>query len=198
MNAEALKAWFEENKTAVLGVAGAGVVGLALLQRKKSSSSTSTGTATTSTTGSGTAATSAGVQSVYPDTTETNLYNSLLEQLQGQVSNSDPGIGSAPAPIASTLFAPTGSGNYIRDQEGGVIEVESDGSLFALDGPMQQKLGLDASTIHAITDSAIPAYYGLMQNLGAANTGKAPVPTKIVDGGTKNARLVPVDQLPAS
>jgi hypothetical protein len=35
MNPEQLRALFAQHKTAALGVAGAGVVGLALLQRKK-------------------------------------------------------------------------------------------------------------------------------------------------------------------
>jgi hypothetical protein len=137
-----LGAMFAAHKPVVLGVAAAGVVGLALLKKKgagSSSSSTSSPAGTIPATG---VVSSGSVQGTYPDTTATDVYNSLqptlaqiLNQQANQTSAGNSHPLSAPKPIASTLFAPQGTGNYVFLQNANTIgEVESDGSIYGIGG----------------------------------------------------------------
>jgi hypothetical protein len=157
-----LTAWVQDNKVAVLGVAGAGVVGLALLHRGKSG-------------GDGPAAAAVPAELSYSaggqvggatggfgsyDSTATDLYSALTpelggisDQLQkildGQKATptptpvpTPPKTTPAPAkptnPLAALLVNPTYNGNYVRAPKNagggdpGIFEVQRDGSLLHL------------------------------------------------------------------
>lgn len=137
---EPLSAMFAAHKPVVLGVAAAGVVGLALLKKKSSSSSSSSSTSQPAGTIPAAAVVSSGsVQSAYPDTTASDVYNSLqptlaqiLNQQANQTSAGTSAPLTAPKPIASTLFAPTGSGKYVKYGNGTTGEIESDGSVYGI------------------------------------------------------------------
>jgi hypothetical protein len=177
MNPEQLRALFAQHKTAALGVAGAGVVGLALLQRKKRT----TGGSPASPAGTIPAAAvvpSSSVQGAFPDTSAVEVYNSLSEQLQkvlsqqdAQTSNSNGGL-TAPAPIASTLFAPTYSGAYATTSTGQPVEIETDGSLFHLNTNFIEQVKQKGGTYSVLAQD--PGWYSLTGNLQAKQSGTAP------------------------
>lgn len=164
---------FATHKGAFLGAGAAGVAGLALLQRKKSASAT--GTSKTSTP-AGTIPAAAvvpasGVQGAYPDTSSTDMYNQLEGQLERlQSSQAVP----VPTPVASSLFAPTRSGQYVSYADGSVREVESDGSLYHLSLPewsgIIQGNGGAAPDLHPVSGTA-PAEYSYTTNLQSKITG---------------------------
>lgn len=93
---------------------------------------------------------------------------------------SDYGSGAAPSvPLASTLFAPTGSGSIVSYGIG-QAEVEKDGSLFLLNGDqwsqLSQQNGGVAPQTTRVSDkfSDIPAWYSTAGNLAAVNTPATP------------------------
>lgn len=146
MNGAGLQALFAEHKTAVLGAAAAAVAGLALLQRKKAAAAGGAGATTVGATVPGTLPAAAVIPAGGSigggyDSSSYDLYNALqpeisqiLQQQQAQQTGGTTGGGvtAAPAPIASTLFAPTYNGNYVHFTSGETAEVESDGSLYNL------------------------------------------------------------------
>lgn len=185
MNAGQLSAWFEQNKTVALGVAAAGVAGLALLQRRKSSGGAATGaTAGASVPGTSPAAgvvpTGGSLGGTY-DSSTSDLYNALQPQLEQILQTTGhSGINDAPAPIASSLLAPTYNGNYVWARENatgsgpGAFEVESDGSLLHLNtdqwGQAAQKAGSDRA--FTMLDSGWNGnWYDSSQNLSAISQG---------------------------
>jgi hypothetical protein len=121
VNLAQLQTYLQNNKPVVLGVGAAGVAGLALLQRKKKSS--------------------AAAYDVY--SALTGQLGALSEQVR-QTSGSS--VTSAPAPLASSLFAPNMTGQYVGYRgdgsagSNGIYEVETDGSLYHLDMPEWQKI----------------------------------------------------------
>jgi len=165
VNAAQLPALFAAHKTAVLGTAAAAVAGLALYQRHKAAGGstgvggTVAGALPAAAVAGSTPATGGGVY----DSTSFDLYNALqpeidailqLEQNQ-QTGGAGPAkpptkqptkppakqpapASHAPAPIASTLFAPTMSGKYVRYNSGLIAEVEKDGSQLNLTQPEWQ------------------------------------------------------------
>lgn len=136
MNTAQLSTLFEQHKTAVLGSAAAAVAGLALIQRRKATA----GAAGSTTVGARVPGTipaaaiepqSAGAY----DSTSYDLYNALSGQLEQLAqTGSSTGAAQAPEPVSSSLFAPTGTGEWVRFADGVTAEVESDGSLFGLTG----------------------------------------------------------------
>lgn len=128
-----LAALFAQHKTAFMAAGAAGVVGLALLQKKKGTAAKAPAAASSIPGTIPAAAVVPATGSTY-DSTSFDTYNALqpeleriLQQQAASTSNSG-GITSAPAPIASTLFSPTYSGNYLRYSDGWVGEAETDGS----------------------------------------------------------------------
>jgi len=93
-------AWLKANRAAALGVAGAGVAGLALVMRRRSSSS-----------GGGNASTPPAKTLAVGDTTATDLYNALqpdLEAIFGELRLRNDGAGVFPvAPVAPMPTVPT-------------------------------------------------------------------------------------------
>ena len=139
MNADQLQAYVAGHKPVVLGAAAAAVTGLALLQRRKKAGAaapSSPAARPTSSQPAGTIPAAAVVPSqsygsTY-DSSAYDVYNALSGQLEQLRQTSGTGTTAAPTPVASTLFAPSGSGRFVRYADGGVFEVESDGSLFGL------------------------------------------------------------------
>lgn len=167
-------ALFEQHKTAVLGAAAAAVVGLALLQKKKGGTAGAT-SAPAGTIPAAGVVSSGSVQSAYPNTTATDVYNSLqptLEAILNQQGNST-GTGSGatlsgPAPIASSLFAPTGSGQYAQYANGTVAEIESDGSQLGLSyGQWEPLRQAGAAPTITLAGSSSGQFYTSAGNLAA-------------------------------
>jgi hypothetical protein len=133
-----LAAMFAAHKTAIFGAAAAGVVGLALLQKKKS---TSAAGSTSSIPGTlpAAAVVAPGAGGAF-DSTSFDLYNALQPEIESLIQTRGPSVTAAPAPIASTLLAPTGNGNLVRYGTS-IDEVESDGSLYHLELPEWGALG---------------------------------------------------------
>jgi hypothetical protein len=140
VNTAQLQAFVAAHKVGVLGTAAAGAVLLGLRTRRKA---TAGGAATSQPAGTLPAAAVVpanglqGVGSTY-DSSAYDVYSALQSELtpflQGQAAQTDAsstGIAAAVLPVASTLFAPTYSGNYVKDAKTGLIgEVETDGSVF--------------------------------------------------------------------
>lgn len=184
MNLGQLQAYVEQHKPAVLGVAAAGVTGLALLQRRKRSG----GAGATGTTKqpAGTIPAAAVVPSQQTgstyDSSAFDVYNAmsgqlakLSEQVQQTSDGSGSGITSAPAPVASTLLAPTYSGNYFG-MGSGIGEIESDGSLFVFTQPQwQNALKQNPSAGSQLTDFGsknVPGlkFFSTVDNVKAKST----------------------------
>jgi hypothetical protein len=190
---EQVQALFAQHKNVVLGVAGAGVLGLALLKRKKSTAAAATGTkAPAGTIPAAGVVPSTGVQGAFPDTSATDIYNSLSDQMQklfeqqnAQTSNSNGGL-VAPAPIASTLFAPTYSGSYATTSTGQPVEIETDGSLFHLNTNFIDQVKAKGGTYSVLAQD--PGWYSLTGNLQAKQSGTSPQVMRYDSAGN----LVPV------
>lgn len=132
MDTAQLSALFAAHKTAILGTAAAGVAGLALYQKRKgagAAGSTAVGAAVPGTLPA--AAVEPQSLGAY-DSTSFDLYNALQPELEQILQTGTSGGGvAAPPPVASTLFAPSGSGKYVG-YGNGLYEVEPDGSLYHL------------------------------------------------------------------
>jgi hypothetical protein len=148
VNLGQLSGYVQNNKPVVLGVAAAGVAGLALLQRRKA------GAGPAATVSSGRPAGTIPAAAVVPsqqtastyDSSAYDVYNALTGQLGAlaeQVRQTTGGgsTTAAPTPVASSLFSPNMTGRYVAYQgngtagSNGIYEVESDGSLYHLDMP---------------------------------------------------------------
>lgn len=145
MNTAQLSAYFNAHRTAILGTGAAAVAGAALYQRKKTAGAAAGGTtagASVPGTIPAAAVVPASGSGTY-DTGDYGAYQSLQDEINKladaqQTSAAGSGITSAPAPISTTLFAPSGTASsYIRYGNGTVAEVESDGSVFGI-APGQQ------------------------------------------------------------
>lgn len=133
MTGAELQAWFAANQKPVLGVAAAAAVGVGVLRaRKRAATGGGTGGAPAT---AGTAFASgpaiAGTATPY-DSSVLDVYNGLQDQIDGITTKLTAPLPVPQAPVASKLFAPSGTGNYVRLQNGVVGEVESDGSIFGL------------------------------------------------------------------
>lgn len=176
MNAAQLGAWFRANKTEALLVGGAGVAGLALYTRKKNTAAAAAGvTAGASAPGTIPAAavvSGSGVPTY--DSSSYDLYNALQDEI-GTLAHQNEGAAQTGAtgssvsaavkgPIASTLLAPTGSGQLARYGTG-IYEVEADGSLYGENLHEWQATG--SPTNYVQLGSTLPS--GLTAYTGAGN-----------------------------
>lgn len=168
MDTKQIAAWFKANKVEVLGVGAAGVAGLALLQRKKAGPA-GAGGVTAGAVAPGTIPAGSVVPASAYDSTSYDLYNALQDEIgtlarqneaAGQTGAGGSGASAAVTPpIASTLYAPSGSGQYVAYSDG-IYELEGDGSLLHLGGSQWKQ-------IIAANGGKAPAYAG-------AFSGKAP------------------------
>lgn len=137
MNGAQISAFFNKNKPLVLGTAAVGVTGLALLQRGKSTGGPGAPVAATVPGIPAAAVVPASAGGTY-DSGSVDVYNALQPTLEAilqqgnRQTDASSGITAPPAAIASTLFSPTFSGNYVRFADGLVAEVQSDGSLYGM------------------------------------------------------------------
>jgi hypothetical protein len=167
---EQLAALFAQHKTAILTAGAAGVAGLALLTRRRKTAAAGAAGSPAGTIPAAGVVPSSGVQGVYPDTSATDVYNQLEGQLERlQASQAIP----VPKPVASTLFAPSNSGQVVAYSDG-IYERETDNSLLHLSGPQAQAI-LDANggkypNLVTFTGNAPggSAKYGTAENLQAA------------------------------
>lgn len=187
MNPEQLRAAFEKNKGVLFGVAAAGVGAFALYRRHTAGatagSASSSGTSSAGVvpySGGGQTTTMGGAAGVY-DSTSSDLASFLSPQLgalQQQVTALQAGNASptpVPAPIASTLLAPTGSGNYFK-MGSGMGEIESDGSLFVFTAPQwQQASKTPGYTVNDFGAQNLPnvPLFSTAQNIVSRNTPAA-------------------------
>jgi hypothetical protein len=199
VKADQLAALFAKHRVPLLGVAGAGAVGLGLLHRSRGGSVPAAagaprpGIASASTAGytysSGSQAGGTTGGGIY-DSSSHDLYSALQPQLENIIRNTTPGATGAKPPvpvpaqarIASTILAPTGSGNYVRGANGMVAEVQSDGSLFALTSGQWSSLTKTLGNRAQVTNlrgrlggSTLPVY-DTERNLRRQNT---PPPTPV-------------------
>jgi hypothetical protein len=187
-----LSALFAAHKTAILGAAGVGVVGLALLQKKKGAAATpaTTGVAGTIPAAAVVPASSSGSG---PNNSAYDVYSALQSELapllqQQAAATGTGGITTAPAPIASSLFSANRTGNYVaqtnNDGVQGVFEVESDGSLYHLSSADWTGINSNGRVPYSELPKNIGApFYGLEGNLTAANKGTGPTAFTTNDAG---------------
>lgn len=175
-----LSALFAQHRTAVLGGGAVAVAALALWQKRKKA----TGAAGAATAGAavpsiaGTIPAAAvvpggSVGSGY-DSSAYDVYNALQPQLEQLRQTQGTTAAAAPAPVASTLFAPTYDNNYVRYADGTTAEVESDGSLLWLNQDQYNQAGkLAGGPIPAVNlpqRTAPSKIYNTGENLAAKNT----------------------------
>jgi hypothetical protein len=180
MGTEQLQALFREHRTAVLGAAGAGVVGMALLQRKKKATTPAGAGAAGSPAGTmpaaGIAVPAGAVQGTFPNTTESDVYNSIMDQLlqqQASMTSTSPAPATAPKPIASTLFAPSDSRQFVLYGDGTVTQLQSDGSQLGLNWSQWQPLAAQYSPTVAGQLHPGGAYFETTGNLNRVAGGTA-------------------------
>jgi hypothetical protein len=162
-----LSALLTQHKTAVLGAGGAAVVGLALLQRKKTAAGASAvpGAAARPV---ASATYPGGVAPAAYNSSASDVYNAiqpLFDQLSRATST--PSAIPVPAsPMAATLSAPTYTGQYVAYGDGSVQEVQGDGSLYHLSlpeyGDVQRRFG---SVNPAALAGPAPSDYSYTANL---------------------------------
>jgi len=175
MNPAQLQAYVEQHKPVVFGVAAAGVVGVALLRRKKAGGDVAAAPAKAQPAGTIPAAAvvpSQQTASTY-DSSAYDVYNALtgqLEQLRQTVGGAPATTQAPPKPIASTLFAPSGTGNYVRYKNGTIGEVESDGSIYGI-APGEIWNVANGYTQLAPDMESKTAYFDKLKNLSNAGGG---------------------------
>jgi hypothetical protein len=175
VNLQQLPALFAQHRTAVLGGGAAAVAGLALWQRRKAKTG-----ATSSTTGAkvqpaGTIPAAAVVPAGATgtagyDSSAFDVYDALSQQMEQLRQTVGMSTSVAPAPTASALFAPTGSGNYVLLPNGVTGEVESDGTVFGLTSEQWAPLAAQGATLTKL-GSNVP-FFSTEQNLKTV-AGKA-------------------------
>jgi hypothetical protein len=158
-----ISAWFQQNRSTVVVVGGAGIAGLALVARKRNGAAAPTGV-TAGAVAPGTMPAGAVVPAGSYDSSAWSAYNALQDEIgtlarqneaARQTGAAGSGAGAAvTGPIASSLFAPTGSGPLVRYGTT-IAEVEGDGTLYGLSLPEWQALG--SPTSYSQLDEAPPA-----------------------------------------
>jgi hypothetical protein len=181
----AISAWLQANKTEVVLVGGAAVAGLALLQRKRGTAGASAPGVTAGAVAPGTmpaAAVVSGGGGGY-SSDAFSAYNALQDEIgtlarqneaARQTSAGGSGVGTVPAPIASTLFNPTGSGTYAQYANGTVAEVESDGSQLGLGYAQWEPLRAAGAHPTIVIPGAAPVGRYFQSDTNLANVGKDP------------------------
>jgi hypothetical protein len=174
VNAAQLQAWFTANQKPILGVAAAGAVGFGVLRARKRTAAAAGGAGVPGASTAGSAFASgpaiAGTTTPY-DSSVMDVYNGLQDQIDGITTKMTAPLPVPSAPVASTLFAPSGTGNYVRLQNGVVGEVESDGSIFGL-GWNQWKPLMDAGATWTELQSN-PNWYSTEKNTNTAAAAAA-------------------------
>lgn len=192
MNLEQVKAAIERNKKPLAIAGAAAVAGLGVM-KARSGGTASTPAARTAAKPSGVAV--GGFAPSTADTSTTDAFSSITSSLSSLHDKLTPPIPvpAPPRPIASTLFAPTGSGVYLRQgkrDDGkavGVFEVQTDGSLYHLSGSEWQQLIKDnRGKIPAVNqldnDDVGGVFFRARDNIAARTKGATP------QGFTTNAR----------
>lgn len=174
MNLDQLGKAFARNRPAVLGVAGAGVVGLALLQRRKAGGDVFAGggaapaarvPASASYSAGGQVAAAGGY-----DSSASDVASWLSPQLEALRKDQTPT--PVPAPVAASMFAPNWTGKYVRTDAGKILEVQADGSLYGL-STMEQWYEAnrrnpeadDAGFTQLGSSDVVPVWYDTASNL---------------------------------
>lgn len=136
MSADQLGAWLKANKPVALGVAGAGVVGLALVSRNRSGGgSGSAAGIVPAERGYSAGGQAAGVAGTY-DSSASDLYSALSPELAG-ISQSLAKLNESnkttptptPVPAAPKPTAGLAPGFYRKGAESNIYQVNKDGSL---------------------------------------------------------------------
>lgn len=186
-----LEATFEAHKAPIIAAAAGGVVLLALAQRRKKGGATSTTTATSATPGgvvytpASAGGQAAAMTGAAYDSTSTDLYSALspqlasigsqLSQLTSQSSSPTP----VPAPIASTLYKPSDSSNFVLYTNGTVAQVQSDGSQLGLNYDQWRPLSSQFQPVHLPSAAPVGAYFetaGNLARVGQSAASPTPVP----------------------
>jgi hypothetical protein len=176
VNVQQLPALFAEHRTAVLGAGAAAVVGLAVWQKKKGASSSTAATTAGAKVIPGTIPAAAvvpagGTGSGSYDSSASDVYSALSQQIESLRQTQGPSVTDAPAPIASTLFAPSGSGQWIVMPNGVTGEIESDGSIFGASADQFHGAGGVDAQRTPIQQNV--NYYDTNRNVVAATAAKA-------------------------
>lgn len=180
MNLADLTSKIEANKKPLAIAGAAGVAGLALMQRKKAGGDVGTTPAptTSSVTSAGSLAAPNG-QVVY-SSEASDVYNAIQPQLSTigtsvnqLLADKAKADSNDTIPLAASLFSPTFSGTYLRDNKGSIVEVQGDGSLYGLTGndwaEVEKRNGGIGST--KLTQIAsLPSFFSLEKNVAKANT----------------------------
>lgn len=155
MNAAQLSAWAQQNRKPLLigGAALAGGLGLVKARSKKAAAGAGKPNLTGQSAGSYTAGTAgasgATLAGTIPyDSSSADIVSAIgdlarWQQVQAEQKTPTP---VTKAPIASTIFAPKGTGNYVSLPNGVGAEVEEDGSLFGITYQQWQDLQAKAGT----------------------------------------------------
>lgn len=205
-----LEETFTQHKTVILGGAAAGVVGLALLTRRRAGGDVAAALPADQ-------GYSAGGQVAAYDSTANDLYGALSPQLSSIANDLHalgekkaatptpprPPIPVPAAPIASRITAPTRSGRYLvqgrRDDKGAraVWEQQTDGSLYHLNGSEWDQIlrtkGLSGTRVEAWSrlpgvtyleqDNIGAHFYAGLTNLETKSKGAKPIKWTTNDRG---------------
>lgn len=162
-----------KNKPALLAGGAVVVVGLGLYSRSKSGGDTAAPaspavSAAGSYSNGGQVAGAGGY-----DSTASDVAAWLHPQLEALRKDNIPT--PVPVPLASTLFAPTGTGNYVRQGSNGMVaEIQNDGSLFGITFDQWTKLGRPKATDVGASFGA--PVYSTKTNVVAAGAKQPPKP----------------------
>jgi hypothetical protein len=173
VNVAQLQAWAAQNKVALLGVGAAGAVLLGLRTRSRASGGAKQPAGTLPAAAVVPANGLQATGSTY-DSSAYDVYNALQSELgpflqaQANQTGTSSGVTSVP-PIASTLFRPSGTGQYAQYGNGTVAEIESDGSQLGLTyGQWNDLIGTGAKVTQVLPVGAPAgntAYYETSGNL---------------------------------
>jgi hypothetical protein len=196
VNAAQLQQWAQQNRKPLLITGAAVAGGLGLLTARKGKTAGDPPLAETGMTANG--ATLTGTVPAY-NSSSSDLYNAIqpqLENLQSIFDATKSPIPVAPPPIASTIFAPTKTGKYLHNQYGGYLEVQNDGSLFALKHEDVLGLGLTPDKATRVRAEDLPAYYNLADNLAGSAYGRTP--ERVIASKDQAGKLIRYDSAAAA
>jgi hypothetical protein len=162
VNSAQLSAWVAQNKVAVLGVAGAGAVGLGLQARKKKAAGDTGGIAKDTALTSG-----AAVAGTVPyDSSASDAYNALMPAIQHLYDLYDQQQGDTgtpiPLPVQDTPVVTAPAPTQLAGAPAGVTTdyVQSSPGVYVQKGPDTYNLGRTNIYGNAIADDAVNQYAG--------------------------------------
>lgn len=177
MDLGALSQQFEANKGPILATAAAGVVGFALYSRRKAGGNTAApAQAAPTTAGASSGGQTAGMRGANAyDSSASDVYGLIqpqMESLGKQVGDLNNKLNAVPVstpakatgPLAAQLYAPQGTGNYVRLPNGVGAEVESDGSLFGITSEQWAGLAAQGKTSTPTTIGKNVDFYSTERN----------------------------------